>query len=66
MCCLTSAQSSSIPYINNNKNTVLVSPASTGKTLSYLLPLVANLASTYHLVKVCTSVSILFATCTCF
>lgn len=37
----TLAQSYSIPYIFGGKNTILVSPSSTGKTLSYLLPLLS-------------------------
>lgn len=39
---LTMAQSHSMPHILGGKNVVLVSPPSTGKTLSYLLPLLSK------------------------
>lgn len=42
---LTVAQSYAIPYVADGQNTVVVSPSSTGKTLSYLLPLLHNLNS---------------------
>ena len=38
----TNAQSYSIPYIFHGKSTVIVSPTLTGKTLSYLLPLLSS------------------------
>ena len=42
---LTVAQSYSLPYIANGQNTVLVSPSLSGKTLSYLLPVLSHIGS---------------------
>ena len=54
MSSLTTVQSYSIPFVKGGKNTVIVSPTASGKTLSYLLPLIANIAPNYDLTKVCT------------
>jgi len=40
---LNSMQEESIPVIETTKNTVLLSPTGTGKTLAFLLPIIGSL-----------------------
>ena len=56
----TSAQAYAWPYIWEGDNVVLVSPSSTGKTLAYLLPLLAG-CTTFNSSKWVNTFSQLFS-----
>ena len=52
MTSLTGLQSHAIPYVQSTKSIVMISPTASGKTLSYLLPVMGNLTPDYGFTKV--------------